>query len=124
MFPTWGYVLILITLLSGGGYLYFTYTQNKIEALVAINAEQQKEIETANLMVQGLQDAVMFNEISYSKLQRRTRLAETRENELIRLYQEHDLTKLATEKPGLIEKRINEGTKEVFDNLESITATK
>lgn len=34
------------------------------------------------------------------------------------IFKRHDLTKLATAKPGLIEPRINKATKEVFDAIE------
>ena len=41
---------------------------------------------------------------------------------LVNLFQRHNLTKLALSKPGMIETRINKGTKEAFDELESITS--
>ena len=34
------------------------------------------------------------------------------------IFKRHDLTKLAKAKPGLIQPRINKGTKEVFDAIE------
>ena len=36
--------------------------------------------------------------------------------------QEHDLTRLSLKKPGMIEKRVNDGTKNILSELESITA--
>ena len=44
-------------------------------------------------------------------------------NELISKLQKHDLTRLSHQKPGMIEKRINNGTQKVFDSLESLTTT-
>jgi hypothetical protein len=35
----------------------------------------------------------------------------------------HDLTKLSAKKPGLIEKRINNATAKIFQELEDITNT-
>ena len=43
------------------------------------------------------------------------------ENELDRyldIFKRHDLTKLAAAKPGLLEPRVNNGTKNVFDSIE------
>ena len=37
-------------------------------------------------------------------------------DDYLSIFKRHDLTKLARAKPGLIEPRINNGTKEVFDN--------
>ena len=42
-------------------------------------------------------------------------------SELIEKLQKHDLTRLSLKKPGLIEKRINDGTKELFESFESLT---
>ena len=36
----------------------------------------------------------------------------------------HNLSKLADAKPGLIEKRVNDGTQKVFDSIRNDTATK
>ena len=35
------------------------------------------------------------------------------------IFRRHDLSKLAAAKPGLIEPRVNNATKEVFDSLEN-----
>jgi len=48
--------------------------------------------------------------------------AEDYKNELIGKLQKHDLTRLSYRKPGLIEKRINNGTQNIFDSLESLTS--
>jgi hypothetical protein len=34
------------------------------------------------------------------------------------MFKRHNLTKLAAAKPGLIEPRVNKGTKDVFDSIE------
>ena len=39
-------------------------------------------------------------------------------DDYLSIFKRHDLTKLARAKPGLIEPRINNGTKEVFDAIE------
>ena len=39
-------------------------------------------------------------------------------NRYLRYIQRHNLSKLAAAKPGLIEKRVNNATKEVFDGIE------
>ena len=42
-------------------------------------------------------------------------------NRYLDIFRRHNLTKLAAAKPGLIEKRVNKGTKEVFDAIEQIS---
>ena len=38
------------------------------------------------------------------------------------IFKRHNLSKLAIAKPGLIETRVNNGTKDVFDSIEKDTA--
>ena len=44
------------------------------------------------------------------------------DDDLRKKLHKHNLTRLSIKKPGLIEKRINNGTKKLFDNIESLTA--
>ena len=39
-------------------------------------------------------------------------------NRYLDIFKRHNLTKLAAAKPGLIETRVNNGTKEVFEGIE------
>jgi len=41
---------------------------------------------------------------------------------LIAKLRKHDLSRLSQLKPGLVERRINNGTKQLFESFESITA--
>ena len=50
------------------------------------------------------------------------REAEKYGDELSKKLREHDLTRLTLRKPGLIEKRVNDATQKVFEDLESSTA--
>lgn len=124
---------ILSLLLSGvvgvAAWYYYTDTQAKLAelteanaTLLSENAELILDLQQANTVAEGLRDAAKFNEQAYRALETRANRAETYQDRLIELYQKHDLTKLAAAKPGLIETRINERTKEVFDDLESITS--
>jgi len=38
------------------------------------------------------------------------------------VFKRHDLSKLAFAKPGLIQTRVNKGTKDVFDSIEKDTS--
>ena len=42
-------------------------------------------------------------------------------NRYLDIFKRHNLTKLAIAKPGLLEPRINNGTKNVFDSIEEIS---
>ena len=40
-------------------------------------------------------------------------------NRYMDIFRRHNLNQLAVAKPGLIEKRVNNGTKQVFDSIEN-----
>ena len=61
-------------------------------------------------------------EVANKELQLKYREAEKYGDELSKKLREHDLTRLTLRKPGLIEKRVNDATKKVFEELESSTA--
>ena len=48
--------------------------------------------------------------------------AEEYGDDLRKKLHKHDLTRISIKKPGLIEKRINDGTKKLFERIESLTA--
>ena len=45
--------------------------------------------------------------------------SEESRNKLIEVFGNHDLTRLALKKPGMIEKRVNNATKQVFESIEN-----
>ena len=63
---------------------------------------------------------MLLNELS-NELQVELAAATKYKDELIEKLQKHDLTRLSLKKPGLIEKRINNGTKQLFESFESLT---
>jgi 3-mercaptopyruvate sulfurtransferase SseA len=84
----------------------------KLEMVAKANAEALEEVTAfANQM-----------EASNLELQANLQKAEAYKDDLLSKFQKHNLTKLSLRKPGLIEGRINNATKQVFDDIESLTA--
>jgi hypothetical protein len=52
------------------------------------------------------------------QIQSRNQEIEQEMSRYLDIFKRHNLTKLASAKPGLIEPRINKGTKDVFDSIE------
>lgn len=118
---------VLLFIIAGGTWVWINRTQSTIEDLNNENAQLQ-------VLNQSYE-----NELAY-KQERINRIREdyerqTRENKRLRenyveaeqyskdlreKLQEHDLTYLALEKPGLIQNRINKATEALFDELETI----
>ena len=120
------YILIVVMGLVGGviygGWYYYKDTQARIQILTENSAKlevatQQQEM-TINTLVG---DAEKYRELN-KDLNIKLEAANDYKNELIGKLRKHDLSRLSQQKPGLVEKRINNGTKKLFESFESITA--
>ena len=120
------YILIVVMGLVGGviygGWYYYKDTQARIQTLTENSAKlevatQQQEM-TINTLVE---DAEKFRELN-KDLNIKLEAANDYKNELIAKLRKHDLSRLSQLKPGLVERRINNGTKQLFESFESITA--
>lgn len=114
-------IVVLSAILIGGSYFGIQNIRNKIESYEQTIAEQETSLSMLNGRIESLIRTRDTIENESRMLEQRTRLAEQYRDELIQKLQRHDLTKLSLQKPGLIENRINEATKKVFDDIESIT---
>ena len=66
-------------------------------------------------------DAAKFQELN-RELNTKLEAANNYKNTLIDKLRKHDLAKLSLKKPGLVEKKINAGTKKLFESFEEISA--
>ena len=114
-------IIILFGLLGGLGFgakYYYDSTQAKIEQLVAEKQILDQAVRTNEATIGRLrQDAERQQELN-NELQANLREAEAGLDQIRATLSDHDLTRLALRKPGLIETRINNGTRQVFDQIE------
>ena len=118
-------LIIVLGLVGGvvyGGWYYYKDTQARIQILTENNvklevATQQQEM-TINTLVE---DAEKYRELN-KELNTKLEAANDYKNDLISKLRKHDLSRLSQQKPGLVEKKINNGTKKLFESFESITA--
>lgn len=123
MFKIYGIILVIgiVGAIGFGAKYYYDTTQNKIAILQDSNAKLELVAETNQNTINQLQaDNEKMSKLS-SELQLELAEATKYKDELINKLQKHDLTRLSLKKPGLIEKRINNGTKELFESFESLT---
>ncbi len=114
-------VLLLSGVLAGGGYFYYTDTQNTIAQLRTNNAQLKIVAEDNERTINAMKEDAETNAQLAAELTLELQESEQRRNALINTFSRHDLTNLALKKPGLIEKRLNNGTEKAFDDIESIT---
>ena len=124
MIKIYGLIVILVVL-SGAGYGAISYYNDTQERL-ATHRDNNAKLEVANKSKEEALKTIQSNVEKTNKLnkelQGRLQNAEVYQDELRRKLQKHDLTRLSEKKPGLVEKKINEGTQKLFNDFESITA--
>ena len=119
------YLLIVVVGLVGGvvygGYYYYKDTQSRIQTLTENNAKIVAAKEAQDNTIKALiADREKFDKLN-KELQSDLDKANSYKNTLIDKLRKHDLAKLSMKKPGLVEKKINNGTKKLFRSLESLT---
>ena len=119
------YILIIVVGLVGGvvygGYYYYKDTQSRIQTLTENSARLEAVTEEQNNTINVLiEDQEKFEELN-RELQTNLDKANEYKDVLIGKLRKHDLAKLSMQKQGLIEKRINNGTKKLFKSLEDLT---
>ncbi len=118
-------LIIVVGLIGGvvyGAYAYYNDTQQRIKTLQENNAKLETVAKTNELTINSLQESQEKFATLNKELQVKLNEAEEYGDDLRKKLHKHNLTRLSIKKPGLIEKRINNGTKKLFDNIESITA--
>ena len=120
------YILIVVVGLVGGivygGWYYYKDTQARIQTLTDNSAKLEQAAELQNNTIATLEaDAKKFAKLN-NELQTKLEKANEYKNNLIDRLRKHDLAKLSQQKPGLVEKKINNGTQRLLEEFESITA--
>lgn len=119
------YIAIVVMGLVGGAVYgakyYYDTTQNTIAALRENNVKLEVANETNQATINQLTNDARVAQEQNTQLQASLQAAEEYKDELVLKLQKHDLSRLSIRKPGLIERRINNGTQQVFDDLENLT---
>lgn len=117
-------IVIILGILSGCAYAakyYYDTTQSTIAQLRENNAKLEVANQENQLTIKKMgEDAIRLNALT-DQLSVDLRKAEEYGDELRNTLNKHDLTHLANKRPGMIEKRMQNATDELWDDLESIT---
>ena len=116
-------ILLLVSSIATGGWFYYTDTQARLAQLRENNAQLKVAAEDNQRTITALQEQAEQNQRLSDELQEKLNKSEEGRNRLITLFGKHDLTRLAMKKPGLIETRVNNGTKKAFDEIESVSGS-
>ena len=118
-------LILVIGLIGGvgyGAYYYYKDTQARIAVLTENSAKLEQATNTQKQTIDTLvEDAAKFRVLN-KELNTKLESANDYKNTLIDKLRKHNLAKLSLKKPGLVEKKINAGTKKLFESFEEISA--
>ena len=120
------YMLLLVLGVIGGvgygAYYYYKDTQARIAILTENSAKLEQAASTQKQTIETLvADAAKFQELN-KELNTKLEAANDCRNTLIDKLRKHNLAALSLKKPGLVERKINNGTKKLFESLEKLSA--
>jgi hypothetical protein len=95
---------------------YILWNQNS--KLSALNQAFEIRNQEQRLAIESLQNDFTLQTDSLLEIQSRNQEIQQEMSRYLDIFKRHDLTRLAAAKPGLIEPRVNKGTKDVFDSIE------
>ena len=105
------------------GLMYYNLSvvpmKNKLEEQSKVIIAQDLRDQEQKATIEAIQNNLQKTSQELTGLQVRNQAYETEMNEYMDIFRRHNLSKLASAKPGMIEKRANTRTKEAFDAIEA-----
>lgn len=119
------YLMIIILVVVGGvlfgAWYEYRDMQQRIATLRENNAKLEMVAKENEQTINTMQEFASSMAEENKKLTGQLQEAEKYKDQLLGKLQRHNLALLSLKKPGMIEKRINDATKKVFDDIEALT---
>jgi hypothetical protein len=113
----------IIGSLAISGFLYYNLAvvpmKNKLEEQAKVILAQDLRDQEQKATIEAIQGNLQKTTQALSGLQVRNQAYEAEMAEYMDIFRRHNLSKLASAKPGMIETRANARTKEAFDAIEA-----
>lgn len=108
------------------GFLYWNLSvvpmKNKLEEQAKVIIAQDLRDQEQRATIESIQSNLTKTTEALSGLQIQNQQYEVEMAEYLDIFRRHNLSKLASAKPGMVELRANNATKEVFDAIEADSA--
>ena len=105
------------------GLMYYNLSvvpmKNKLEEQSKVIIAQDLRDQEQKATIEAIQNNLAKTSQELTGLQVRNQAYETEMNEYMDIFRRHNLSKLASAKPGMIQTRANNRTKEAFDAIEA-----
>lgn len=113
----------VIMAMGVSGFLYYQFSvvpmKNKLEEQAKVIIAQDLRDQEQKAAIESIQNNLAVTTESLKGLQIQNQQYEAEMSEYLDIFRRHNIAKLASAKPGLMETRVNNATKEVFDAIEA-----
>ena len=109
-------VLIGIILVLGLGSWYLF---NENQTLTANNLALEGAVQEQQAAMDAMRESFEKQGRALNQMSRKNAEIEQEMNQYLDIFRRHNLNQLAVAKPGMIEKRVNNSTKQVFESIEN-----
>ena len=109
-------ILIGVVLVLGLGSWYLF---NENQTLTANNLALEGAVKEQQETMKVMQESYEKQGKALNQLSRKNAQIEQEMNSYLDIFRRHNLNQLAVAKPGMIEKRVNNATQEVFESIEN-----
>jgi len=117
------FIIALIGSLGGLGYKMYTDTMNRMQSLANEKAALEVQYQETKAAMERQLEVMQLQEESLADMNERAATVEAQMTDYLKIFKDHDLTRLARAKPGMIESRANKRTDEIFTVIENDTRT-
>ena len=101
----------------------YTDTMNRMQSLANEKAALEVQVQQATAALERQLEVMALQEESLAEMNERAAIVEAQMQDYLKIFKDHDLTRLARAKPGMIESRANKRTDEIFTVIENDTRT-
>lgn len=113
----------IIAAMGLAGFMYYNFSivpmKNKLEEQAKVIIAQDLRDQEQKAAIEAIQNNLQQTTQALSGLQVKNQQHESQMAEYLDIFRRHNIAKLASAKPGMIELRVNNRTKEAFDAIDA-----
>ena len=115
------YIFVILGIVAGGAYKVFNDQMIRMEFLAAEKAALEVQAQEQEAALQALELSLTIQRDATRDMQEHAADIQDQMDGYLKIFKDHDFTRLARAKPGLIEPRANKATDDVFTDIENDT---
>ena len=115
------YIFVILGIVAGGAYKVFNDQMIRMEFLAAEKAALEVQAQEQEAALQALELSLTIQREATRDMQEHAADIQDQMDGYLKIFKDHDFTRLARAKPGLIEPRANKATDAIFTDIENDT---